>query len=155
MRIGVISDTHGTFHPAIPEHFAGVEQILHAGDIGKAEIIQRLSEIAPVLAVTGNVDWGGSLERHHPRVHRVELDGCAIYMTHIGGTPKELQGRLPTPRPDVYICGHSHIPLLQHENEVLFLNPGSAGPSRFGRKPSLAILTIEEGAASAELITLE
>lgn len=154
MRIGVISDTHGMFHPAIPQHFVGVEQILHAGDIGKVEIIQRLAEIAPVLAVTGNVDWGGSLERHHPRVHRLELAGCSIYMTHIGGTPNQLQGRLPTPRPDVYICGHSHIPLLQRENGILFLNPGSAGPSRFGRKPSLAILTVEDGAASAELITL-
>jgi putative phosphoesterase len=154
MRIGVISDTHGTFHPSIPQHFAGVEQILHAGDIGKAEIIQRLAEIAPVLAVTGNVDWGGSLERHHPRVHRLELASCSIYMTHIGGTPNQLQGRLPTPRPDVYICGHSHIPLLQRENGILFLNPGSAGPSRFGRKPSLAILTVEDATASAELITL-
>jgi uncharacterized protein len=155
MRIGVISDTHGVFHPAIPEHFAGVAQILHAGDIGKAEIIQRLAEIAPVLAVTGNVDWGGPLDRHHPRVQRLELAGCAIYMTHIGGTPSELQGRLPTPRPDVYICGHSHIPLLQQANEVLFLNPGSAGTRRFGRRPSLAILTIQNGRAAAELILLE
>ena len=154
MRIGVISDTHGTFHPAIPEHFAGVKQIWHAGDIGKAEIIQQLAAIAPVVAVTGNVDWGGPLDRHYPRVQRLEIEGCAIYMTHIGGTPNQLEGRLPTPRPNVYICVHSHIPLLQRYNEVLFLNPGSAGPPRFGRKPSLAILTIEGGAASAELITL-
>jgi putative phosphoesterase len=154
MRIGVISDTHGVYHPAIPAHFAGVTQILHAGDIGKAEIIRQLESIAPVLAVTGNVDWGGAIDRQHPRVQQLEIAGCAIYMTHIGGTPNELQGRLPTPRPDVYICGHSHIPLLQRRDEVLFLNPGSAGPPRFGRKPSLAILTIEAGAASAELITL-
>jgi uncharacterized protein len=155
MRIGVISDTHGVFHRSIPEHFAGVDQILHAGDIGKAEIIQRLAMIAPVLAVTGNVDWGGPLDRQHPRVQRLELAGCAIYMTHIGGTPNELQGRLPTPRPDVYICGHSHLPLLQRQNEVLFLNPGSAGPRRFGRAPSLAILTIADGRAEAKLIMLE
>ncbi|HEX6289866.1 MAG TPA: metallophosphoesterase family protein [Herpetosiphonaceae bacterium] len=154
MRIGVISDTHGVFHPSIPTHFAGVEQILHAGDIGKAEIIRQLESIAPVLAVTGNVDWGGPLDRQHPRVQRLELSGCAIYMTHIGGTPSELRGRLPTPRPDVYICGHSHIALLQRHDDVLFLNPGSAGPARFGRKPSLAILTIEAGVAEAEIIML-
>jgi putative phosphoesterase len=154
MQIGVISDTHGVFHPAIPVHFAGVTQILHAGDIGRAEIIRQLESIAPVLAVTGNVDWGGPLDREHPRVQRLEIEGCAIYMTHIGGTPDELHDRLPTPRPHVYICGHSHIPLLQHRSEVLFLNPGSAGPPRFGRKPSLSILTIEAGVASAELISL-
>jgi hypothetical protein len=154
MRIGVISDTHGVFHPAVPAHFAGVAQILHAGDIGRAEIIQQLEAIAPVVAVTGNVDWGGPLDRQIPRIQRLELEGCSIYMTHIGGTPNELQGRLPTPRPDVYICGHSHIPLLQQQQGVLFLNPGSAGPPRFGRKPSLAILTIEGGTATAEIMML-
>lgn len=154
MLIGVISDTHGVFHPAIGQHFAGVELILHAGDIGKGEIITQLQAIAPVLAVTGNVDWGGMLDRQHPRTQRIEREGCVIYMEHIGGKPNEMQGRLPAPRPDVYICGHSHVPLIEEVGGVLFLNPGSAGAPRFGRKPSLARLQVQDGKARAELIML-
>ncbi len=154
MLIGVISDTHGTFHPLIPQHFAGVELILHAGDIGKLEIITQLEAIAPVLAVTGNVDWGGPLDRQHPRTQRIEREGCAIYMEHIGGKPNDMQRRLPTPRPNVYICGHSHVPLVEERGGVLFLNPGSAGAPRFGRKPSLARLAICDGRPNAELISL-
>ncbi len=154
MLIGVISDTHGVFHPAINSHFAGVDQILHAGDIGKQAIITQLEAIAPVVAVTGNVDWGSPLDRLYPRIQRLEVDGCIIYMTHIGGLPNEVAGRLPEPTPDVYICGHSHIPLLERRDDVLFLNPGSAGPPRFGRQPSVARLSIEGGVATAEIIRL-
>ncbi len=154
MVIGVISDTHGVFHPAIPQHFANVEQIWHAGDIGDPSIIVGLEALAPVVAVTGNVDWGRPLEQQHPRIQRLSIDGCIVYMTHIGGLPEVLISRLPEPRPNVYICGHSHIPVLEQLDGVLFLNPGSAGPPRFGRRPSLARLTIEIGVAAAELILL-
>jgi hypothetical protein len=153
MQIGVISDTHGTFNPAIRTHFAGVELILHAGDIGPRGIITQLEEIAPVLAVTGNVDWGGPLDQLYPRVQQIELAGRLIYMTHIGGKPSELRGRLPEPKPAVYICGHSHIALLERDDDVLFLNPGSAGAPRFGRRPSLARLTLADE-ISAELTWL-
>ena len=154
MIIGVISDTHGVFHPAIPQHFADVELILHAGDIGQASIITQLEELAHVAAVTGNVDWGRPIDREYPRIQQLELAGCAVYMTHIGGWPDVMITRLPQPRPDVYICGHSHIPIIERVDDVLFLNPGSAGPSRFGRRPSLARLTIDEHGAVAELILL-
>lgn len=154
MIFGVLADTHGRLHPTIPQHFAAVDQILHAGDIGSDDILPRLESIAPVLAVTGNVDWGGPLDRTIPRVQRIKLDGCAIYMTHIGGKPGELRGRLPDPKPDVYICGHSHIALIERHDGVLFLNPGSAGAPRFGRQPSIALLRIEKGRAEAELIRL-
>lgn len=154
MLIGVISDTHGVFHPAIPQHFAGVQQILHAGDIGNGTIISRLEELAPVAAVTGNVDWGRPLDHQYPRVIQLQLEGCQIYITHIGGLPNVMIRRLPEPRPDVYICGHSHIPIVERIDDVLFLNPGSAGPSRFGRRPSLARLSIGEQGAVAELILL-
>ncbi len=155
MLIGVISDTHGLFHPAIPRHFAGVQQILHAGDIGNGSIISRLEELAPVVAVTGNVDWGRPLDQQHPRIQQLQLAGCRIYMTHIGGLPNVMIKRLPEPSPDVYICGHSHIPVVERLDDVLFLNPGSAGPSRFGRRPSLALLTIDTQGPVAELILLE
>ena len=154
MLIGVISDTHNVFHPAIPQHFVDVEQILHAGDIGNVTILAQLEQIAPVVAVTGNIDWGGPLDQQYPRIQRLATEGCAIYMTHIGGLPDVMISRLPEPRPNVYICGHSHIPIIEQKDDVLFLNPGSAGPSRFGRRPSLARLTIENGSASAELILL-
>lgn len=153
MLIGVISDTHGRFHPTIPEHFAGVDLILHAGDIGPRAIVEQLEAIAPVLAVTGNVDWGGPLDRLYPRVQQIELAGHMIYMTHIGGKPSDLRGRLPEPKPAVYICGHSHITLLERDDDVLFLNPGSAGAARFGRRPSLARLTLADE-ISAELVWL-
>ena len=154
MLIGVISDTHGKFHPAITQHFAGVAQILHAGDIGNTQIVGQLEAIAPVLAVTGNVDWGTSLDRVHPRNQHVTLGNCTIWMTHIGGKPGEMHGRLPTPRPDVFICGHSHIALVERRDEVLYLNPGSAGAPRFGRPSSLALLRIEDGRAEAEIVWL-
>ena len=154
MLIGVISDTHGRFHPAIPTHFAGVEHILHAGDIGKVQVMAQLAALAPVTAVTGNVDWGGPLDRDYQRVEQITLGSCRIYMTHIGGRPAKLNQSLPTPTPQVYIFGHSHIALVEELNGVLFLNPGSAGPARFGKQPSLALLTIEDGRPRAEIIWL-
>ena len=142
MRIGVISDTHGYFDPRITTHFAGVEHIIHAGDIGDAAVLARLEALGPVTAVTGNVDWGGPLDRRYGRTARLEFAGYTIYVTHIGGKPAALAARLPDPRPDVYIYGHSHIPSVEHLNGVLFLNPGAAGKPRFGRRPSLALLEL-------------
>jgi uncharacterized protein len=142
MLVGVISDTHGYFDPRILPHFANVAQIVHAGDIGSETILARLREIAPVTAVTGNVDWGGPLDRRYGRVARLELEGRALYVTHVGDSPAALAVRLPDPRPDVYIYGHSHIPALEQRAGVLFLNPGAAGRPRFGRPPSIALLEL-------------
>ncbi len=154
MRIGVISDTHGVLHPAVKTHFADVEHILHAGDIGGQNVIAQLESIAPISAVTGNVDWGGPLDRHYPRVQSLHLAGCFIYIPHIGGHPQELVRRLPDPRPDVYIFGHSHIALIERRDDVLFLNPGAAGWPRFGRQPSVAILTITMCMPTAKIVWL-
>ncbi len=154
MRLGIISDTHGYFDARVTAHFSGVDGIIHAGDIGSADILARLEELAPVTAVTGNVDWGGPLDRLHPRVAWMEAGGRRIYVTHIGGRPTELARRLPEPRPDVYIYGHSHIPAIQEVDGVLFLNPGAAGKPRFGRRPSLALLELLDGRPSARVIML-
>src|ERR687893_71270 len=153
MRIGVISDTHGYFDPRIMAHFVGVEHIIHAGDIGNETVLDRLKAIAPISAVTGNVDWGGPLDRAYRRTIRLEFTGNTIYVTHIGGKPAQLAARLPDPRPNVYIYGHSHIPSIEHVDRVLFLNPGAAGKPRFGRRPSLAILQLHDE-PSAYLIML-
>ena len=146
MRIGVLSDTHGFFDPRIVRHFTGVDHIIHAGDIGNQAILVRLEALAPVTAVTGNVDWGSPLDRDYRRIERIDLRGYQIFITHIGGKPAELATRLPEPRPDIYIYGHSHIPALEHLGGVLFLNPCAAGKPRFGRQPSLALLDLGDEA---------
>ena len=144
MRVGVISDTHGFFDPRVLTHFAGVDRIIHAGDIGTEAVLPRLADIAPVVAVTGNVDWGGPLDRAYRRVECLELAGTAIYITHIGAKPAALAARLPDPPPRIYIYGHSHIPALEERGGVMFLNPGAAGKPRFGRQPSVALLDLGE-----------
>lgn len=153
MRVGVISDTHGYFDPRVSRHFAGVDQIIHAGDIGTESVLARLAELAPVVAVTGNVDWGGPLDRLYRRVERLDLAGYPIYITHIGDKPAKLAPRLPDPPPRIYIYGHSHIPALEYHADVMFLNPGAAGKPRFGRQPSVALLDLGEQ-ATAQIIML-
>ena len=156
MIIGVVSDTHGTLHPRLLPILreAGVELILHAGDVGAYEVIDKLFEVAPVLAVRGNVDGTGRAA-DLPEDLRVTWEGVDVYMTHIGGKPRVWLPRLPVPKPGVAICGHSHIALLEEVEGVLFLNPGSAGTQpRFGGALSLAVLTLLGGEANAEIISL-
>lgn len=156
MIIGVLSDTHGDLHPRLLPLFreAGVELILHAGDVGRYSVLQQLHSLAPVTAVCGNVDTDGNVALL-PAQASLELDGVTIYMTHIGGKPGAWLPRLPMPRPHVAICGHSHTPLLERIGETLFLNPGAAGTRpRFNIPLSAAILHLSEGTASAELVNL-
>lgn len=156
MLIGVLSDTHGTLHPRLLSVFreAGVERILHAGDVGKESVLAELQALAPTLAVKGNIDTRGGVAQL-PEEVRFEVGGVDIYMTHIGGKPGHWLPRLPVPAPTVAICGHSHIPLLQSLGGVLFLNPGAAGTRpRFGRGLTAALLSLEEGKAKAEIVTL-
>ncbi|HNP72192.1 MAG TPA: metallophosphoesterase family protein [Kouleothrix sp.] len=154
MIIGVISDTHGYLDPRATAALQGVALILHAGDIGAPAIVDALERIAPVTAVHGNVDAGTPLGRRYPAVQRLTLERVGIYLTHIGGRPAELKHALPEPRPDVYICGHTHVALLAHEHGVLFLNPGAAGRPRFGGGLSVALLEVSAGQASARIVPL-
>ncbi len=156
MIIGVVSDTHGTLHPRLLPILreAGVELILHAGDVGAYEVIGKLSGVAAVLAVRGNVDGNGRAAEL-PEDLSATWEGVDIYMTHIGGKPRVWLPRLPNPKPRVAICGHSHIALLEEVDGVLFLNPGSAGTRpRFGGTLSVALLTLSDGEASAEIVEL-
>lgn len=158
-RICVISDTHGAYDPRIDKLFAGATQIIHAGDIGPATpaIIGRLELIAPVTAVTGNIDWNTALDIY-PRSATVTLGGVTIYVTHIGGKPRDFARALPgapgAPGPTVAICGHSHVALVEEYWGTLYVNPGSAGQPRFGAEPTVAFLDIEDGAVKAEIIPL-
>ncbi len=147
MRIGVISDTHGLLHPRVFELFAGVDHILHAGDIGDEEILLELRAIAPVTAVAGNVDGfalgGAGAEA------RVTLAGKKFYLTHILDRPRhlrpEVQRALRREPPDFVIFGHSHLPHDEQVEGVWFFNPASAGPRRFDYPCSVGILESSGG----------
>ncbi|WP_110517162.1 metallophosphoesterase family protein [Herpetosiphon llansteffanensis] len=157
-RICIISDTHGKLDPRVEQLFVGASRILHAGDIGRAQppIIDRLSAIAPVTAVTGNVDWNTALDIY-PINTTIEVEGIRIMMQHIGDIPKRWQRQLPQPTPQIAICGHSHIALIEEYQGVLFINPGSASQPR-GQlgEPTVVFLDIQDnGEFKAELIPLK
>jgi len=127
MTIGVISDTHGLLRPEALAALAGVQHILHAGDVGDAEILDRLRAIAPVTAIRGNIDEGGACG-HLPPVEVVDLGGVSFYLLHDG---KTLDLDPAAAGFAAVISGHSHRPAIVWRKGVLFFNPGSAGPRRF------------------------
>ena len=143
-HIGVIADTHGLFDQAIIEYFAGVAVILHAGDIGDPEVIRQLERIAPVVAVSGNVD--GFEESGFPRSRVIRRVGVTIGIRHIlferGKLTLEARAWLDEEQPDVCVFGHSHRPTIEHYGSTLLFNPGSAGPKRFSLPRGIGILTI-------------
>lgn len=153
--VGVISDTHGVVRPAVHKVFteAGVSLILHAGDVGGDEVLDELCLIAPVHAVYGNTDTPGD-PRLAASIERT-IEGVRIHVSHGHelGVPKP--GKLLKEYDaDVVIYGHTHIPRIDEAKERLVLNPGAAGPRRFGIEPSVAILRLESGVAQAELVQL-
>ena len=162
MLIGVISDTHGFFHPAIPEAFSEVDLILHAGDVGPVSVLEALEVIAPVRGVYGNVD-GPPIRGRFPETERFELDGVRFIMHHIGGHPNRW-GRgvgtmLRAEWPDVFICGHSHILRIERVPELgrmLYLNPGAAGRQGLHQVKTCVRLHVSDSAATqAEVVHLD
>jgi uncharacterized protein len=155
--IGVISDTHGQFDRKISSLFKGVSHILHAGDIGNLRVLQQLERIAPVTAVSGNVDEG-SVPPGVEEEKTLHLCGLRIFMIHILGDPnrlaRALQQRIDSVRPDVVVFGHSHKPLIEEHGKVLYFNPGSAGPKRFSLPRSVGLLKCQDGGPQGELIYL-
>jgi len=155
MRLGIIADTHGVFDPTIPTLFAGVDRIIHAGDIGKLDIIHRLEAIAPVIAVEGNNDWFAT----YPTERVEELAGHRIMIRHIFGELDQLDAMerrlLERLQPRVVIFGHSHRPYCQQLGQTLLFNPGSAGPRRFSLPRTVGRLTLTELNAEAEIIYLD
>lgn len=147
MRIGVISDTHGLLRPEVFDVFAGVDHILHGGDVGPAGLLDELEAIAPVTAVYGNTDdW--SLRRRLPQVATLRLDGFDIVVTHgdqFGTpTPEKLQAEFP--QAEIIVFGHTHRPLLTLVDVVVtVMNPGGAGRRRFDLPASVGILELEPG----------
>lgn len=148
--IGVISDTHGLLRPEAKKALQGVDLILHAGDIGKPQVLEELRTIAPVIAVRGNVDKGHWAEAI-PERKTLEAGVISIYMLH---NVKELNLDLSVTSFKAVISGHSHKPSVQEIRGVLFINPGSAGPRRFKLPVSVAHLQISGERVNVQLVEL-
>lgn len=149
--IGVISDTHGMLRPQALEALAGVDLILHAGDIDVPQVLEELERIAPVKAVCGNMDFGPLRERLS-ETEVIEVGGYLLYILHDIGKldlDPEASGF------SAVVFGHSHRPYLEQKRGVLFLNPGSAGPKRFGKPVSVARIRGANGRLSARVIELD
>jgi putative phosphoesterase len=150
MLVGVISDTHGLLRPEALTALAGVEHILHAGDVGDPRILDTLREIAPVTAIRGNVDqWGECADL--PATDVVELGGRLFYLVH---SVKDLDINPRVAEVAVVVSGHSHQPSLEARDGVIFLNPGSAGPRRFNLPVTVALVTVGEDGIKARIVEL-
>jgi uncharacterized protein len=150
MRIGVISDTHGLLRPEAEKALRGMDLILHAGDVGNAQILERLKAIAPVFAVRGNVDteaWAKEL----PEATVVQTESARFYLLH---NLRALELRPETAGFQAVISGHTHQAEQWERDGVLYLNPGSAGPKRFQLPVTLALLDLDEIPWKVELVDL-
>ncbi|MCY1298202.1 phosphodiesterase [compost metagenome] len=150
LRIGLISDTHGLLRPEALAALHDCDHILHAGDIGKPEILDALRQLAPLTAVRGNNDRDGWADEVN-EVEALQLGGIGIYLVHDqADIPDDLAERGFR----VVVTGHSHKPLVTERAGLLHVNPGSAGPRRFRLPVSVGLLRIGGRRIEAELITL-
>lgn len=148
--IGVMSDTHGLVREEALAALAGARAIIHAGDVGAAEVIEALGEIAPVVAIRGNCDVG-EWARRLPETEVADVFGKTAYIVH-SVADLEID---PRDGFDAVISGHSHKPGSDVRDGVLYLNPGSAGPRRFSLPVTVARLRIEHGILRAEIVELQ
>lgn len=149
-KIGIISDTHGTFDHTLREFFKDVDEIWHAGDIGSLELADAIASFKPLRAVSGNID-GGLTRRVYPDFLSFECEGVRVLMTHIGGYPRRYDPRavakIQSLRPKLFIAGHSHILKVAFDPvyDLLFVNPGAAGEYGF-HKVRTAVRLVIDGA---------
>jgi putative phosphoesterase len=153
MLIGLISDTHGLVRPELHTVFAGVELLLHAGDVGGDDVLDELELIAPVLAVYGNTDMPGD-----PRLAASidqTFDDVTVHVSHgheVGSpTPEKLLARYPA---QVIVYGHTHRQLVSHAEGRVVVNPGAAGARRFNLRPSVGLLKLEGDRVSVEIVEI-
>ena len=142
--VGVVSDTHDHLYPEVKELLNGVDHIIHAGDVCNPQLLTELRDIAPLTVVRGNCDMGRWADSLSARA-KVELGGLQIIVGHVVGRLREEVARRGTGAADtdVVVFGHSHQALVERKDGVLYLNPGSAGPRRYGRPRTMAFLKIE------------
>ncbi|MEA9579954.1 MULTISPECIES: metallophosphoesterase family protein [Xanthomonas] len=148
LRIGLISDTHGVLRPEAVAALQGSAAIIHAGDVGKPEILAALQALAPLHAIAGNIDdkpWAAGL----PQTLDLLIDGVRLHVLH------NLKTLAPGVAADVIVSGHSHKPSIQTRDGVLYINPGSAGPRRFRLPISVATLWLGNGPPRAALQVFE
>lgn len=160
--IGIVSDTHGFLHPGLHEAFQDVDLILHAGDVGRPEILDELRLVAPLEAVHGNID-GWDVRAECPEELTLDIGGLKIWMTHIGGRPGRwapgIGDKLRSRSPDLFVSGHSHILKIERTDtpvKMLHINPGAAGRQGLHQVKTCVRLTVESGKASkADVIHLD
>lgn len=157
MNIGLLSDTHGYLDPQVLSYFQDCDELWHAGDLGSDKILTSLTSFKPTIAVYGNID-GGTLRQQLPEDQWFEREGLTIWMTHIGGYPPRYNVRtrqgLAERRPDLFICGHSHILKVvkdPNRENMLCLNPGAAGRQGFHRIRTILRFTLK----NSEITQLE
>ena len=157
-RIGIISDTHGTFDDTLREFLKDVDEIWHAGDIGSLELADTIASFKPLRAVSGNID-GGLTRRVYPDFLAFECEGVRVLMTHIGGYPRHYDPRaavkIQALHPKLFIAGHSHILKVVYDPvyDLLHVNPGAAGEYGFHKVRTAVRLVIDGGrGVAAEII---
>lgn len=151
MKIGVISDTHGLLRPEVAPALAGVDRILHCGDVGRFSILDELRKIAPVTAIRGNIDREGKCAQL-PETEVVLAEGRYIYMLH---DLKSLHLDPAAARFAAVLCGHTHVPNFYTRKGVLYFNPGSCGPRRFELPVTVGLLSVPaHGDPEAEIVHL-
>ncbi len=149
--IGVISDTHGLLRTEALAALRGSDYIIHAGDVGNPQILEKLAEIAPVTAVRGNVDhdeWAQKI----PTTNVLEIGRVSIYVLHI---LQELDLKPEAAKFAAVVYGHSHVPKQEVKQSVLYFNPGSAGPRRFNLPVTVGRLILSDGKLESEIVKLE
>ena len=148
--IGVISDTHGLLREQVKKRLRGCELIIHAGDVDSPSVLAELREIAPVVAVRGNMDKAG-WARQLQELEYLDMEGAGICVIH---DRSELDVRALPTGTRIVIYGHSHKPHVEYIDGILYLNPGSAGPRRFHLPVSMALLHVEPGGIHPEVIEI-
>ena len=151
MKIGLISDTHGLLRPEALAALQGCAHIVHAGDIGRPEILDALRKLVPLSVVRGNNDEGLDWAAELPQQATLQLGGVGLYLVHeLAHVPAQLPEGVR-----VVITGHSHKPLIEERAGLLWITPGSAGPRRFKLPIAVALLHIDHGEPRAELVELQ
>jgi len=154
VRIGLLSDTHGFLDPAIFTHFALCDELWHAGDFGPPEILDQLRAFKPTRGVFGNID-GPEIRAQLPKDLSWNCEGISVYMTHIGGYPghydRHAKAELQRLRPNLFLCGHSHIAKVMRDpklGNMLHMNPGACGHNGWHHVRTLLRFTIEKSKIS-------
>ncbi len=158
-KILLLSDTHSFLDSRVLEYAKDVDEIWHAGDIGNFDVTDALERTKPLRAVYGNID-NAALRQQFPEEMYFELEGVKVFMTHIGGRPKRyakgISDKLKTLKPDLFVCGHSHILKVGYDTSksVLYLNPGAVGKHGFHKKQTMLRFELHEGKAQ-NLVVIE